>query len=262
MQRGRSKTVTKNVGMPVLIKSSLTESEGIATFLPEDVAPQTVRALRDADLNASERHLSRATAQRLTAVVMLKEALEKPGDPKVLAMAFRALVEADKLVRSGPDNPLRAAIPPDVPDNLVDSIVKGEVSGRRLIQRLEHHQGLRPGKSARKDSGWLLSYVLSAELSAARLVLWWTGEKFKPALWCPDMKTAFYARVLLGILGGKGFCICPHCGVWFIQDRPDQLFCSVSHREAHRVARWRAQQKLKGTEKGRRRGKNVTDKAR
>jgi len=85
-------------------------------------------------------------------------------------------------------------------------------------------------------------------------VLWWTNKTFRPALWCPTMKIAFYARALLG-----GIRICPHCDGLFFQDRPDQNYCSVAHREAHRVARWRLQQKKKTTGK---KENNVTRKAR
>ena len=87
----------------------------------------------------------------------------------------------------------------------------------------------------------------------SQLVLWWTGVRFTPAIWCYDMKTAFYVRALLG----KGLRICPHCSEPFPQKRPDQNYCSVAHREAHRVARWRLQQKQKATGK---KVKNVTRK--
>jgi hypothetical protein len=183
-------------------------------------------------------------------------------EPLALQEALRELDSADALLRAGPEHPLRSPVPPDVPESLVKDFAAGKYTSRFMIERMEHHLGLRPGPHAQKDPRWLLSYVISMELQKSRFVLWWTREKFRPAIWCPDIKTALYARVLLGVVGGKGFCMCPHCSLWFVQDRPDQTYCSISHREAHRVARWRAQQKLKETEKGKTRRKNGTQKAR
>jgi hypothetical protein len=262
MQRGRMNTVTEEAKLSVLIPCPPSEAEGFATFAPEDGKPQAVRAFRNADLKNAKKHLPGNTGRRFTAVMKLKRALENPDDPISEEESLRALAEADHLLRSGPESPLRAAIPPDVPENLVEDVTAGKLAGHALIEKLEHFWGLRPGPRASKDPGWLLSYVISMELREARLVLWWKGKTFRPALWCPDMKTAFYARVLLDVVGGKGFRMCPHCGAWFVQDRADQTYCSVAHREAHRVARWRAQQKLKATEKGKRRKKDGTHKAR
>jgi len=50
----------------------------------------------------------------------------------------------------------------------------------------------------------------------SQLVLWWTGVRFTPAIWCYDMKTAFYVRALLG----KGLRICPHCSESFLRNAP------------------------------------------
>ena len=41
-----------------------------------------------------------------------------------------------------------------------------------------------------------------------------------------------------------------YCDKPFFQDRSNQNYCCVAHREAHRVARWRASQKLKAQRKG------------
>ncbi len=261
VQRYRTNTVTEEAKLPVLVSASARESEGVATFGVEDRAPLYVRAFRDADLRAARKHLGEHAAQRFTAVMRLKKALENPNDPIAIQESIRALAEANERLRSGPENPLRAPIPPEVPASLVVDFAHGNYPPRLIIERMEHQLGLRPGPKASKDPGWMLSYVLSAELREVHLVLWWTKQRFKPALWCPDMKTAFYVRVLLGVVAGKGFCVCPHCEAWFVQDRPDQTYCSVAHREAHRVARWRAQQKQKATQ-GSKRRRNGTQKTR
>ena len=176
------------------------------------------------------------------------EALKKRTDTIALENAFRRLLKWYEL-RQG-ESQL---------DSYTDEAAQGfaRLIGLPPQEALKHLQFLRPGPRASEDPGWLLSYEVSTVLSGlqgAQFVLWWTNQTFTPALWCPTMKVAFYARALLG-----GIRICPHCGELFFQDRPDQNYCSVAHREAHRVARWRLQQKQKATGK---KEKNVTRKAR
>lgn len=89
-----------------------------------------------------------------------------------------------------------------------------------------------------------LSQLLSWQLDSVRLVLWWTGKRFLPALYCAGgIVDAALVRTLLSIVGAKGLRVCPHCSKPFLQTRPDQDYCCVAHREAHRVARWRANKK-------------------
>ena len=262
MTRDSNNAVTGESNLALLVPASAREMEGFATFGPEDGRPQPVRAFRDADLEKASKHLPGLNLQRWIAVMKLKKALERPDDLTAQQDAVCELNRFDELIRGGDENPLRSKFPPEVPKSLVYDFAHDKYSPQVMIELMEHHLGLRPGPRARKEPAWLLSYVLSMELREARLVLWWIKQSFKPALWCPDMKTAWYARALLGVVGGKGFCKCPQCGVLFVQDRPDQVYCKVSHRESHRVARWRAQQKRTGPEKRRTRRKNVTEKAR
>ena len=116
---------------------------------------------------------------------------------------------------------------------------------------------LGPGQAA--DIGWLFSSVLSGELDSVRLVLWWSGKQFRPALYCSDLKSALYTLILLRLVAGRGWGVCPQCGDFFVQKRRDQTYCTVAHREAHRVARWRATQMASLKRKG---GKNGTRKTR
>ncbi len=85
-----------------------------------------------------------------------------------------------------------------------------------------------------------ISRVVSEGLRDAKLVLWWNGKRFSPALYCEDIATALNVRAMLGFLGGKSLNVCPHCAEPFMRTRSDMEYCSVKHREAHRVARWRA----------------------
>jgi hypothetical protein len=108
----------------------------------------------------------------------------------------------------------------------------------------------------------MLSLRLSQALASVRLVLWDSPHGYQPALYCPDVKSALYTFVLMSIFGHKKkISLCPFCGEFFVPGRADQTYCSIAHREAHRVARWRAAKAMKSKEKTKRR-KNVTRKAR
>ena len=94
-----------------------------------------------------------------------------------------------------------------------------------------------------KDRRWArlhLPQLVTSELADVRIVLWWcdTWSSFSPALYCPDLATAVMLKGLWGDLR-----VCPWCTEPFVPGRPDQQYCRPAHREAHRVARWRAKQK-------------------
>src|SRR5262249_15495439 len=107
---------------------------------------------------------------------------------------------------------------------------------------------LSPEESA--DVRLLFSKSVSRELDSVRLVLWWSNNRFRPALYCPDLKTALFTFVLMRVVSGRGWGVCLHCGVFFIQKRSDQTYCTIAHREAHRVARWRASKANRSRKKG------------
>ena len=222
--------------------------------------PQPVRAFRTEDLKDASKNLSHDESRRFIAVIRLKRALENPADSVEIEKAARAL-QPFAPQPYGPESPFGGFYP------VIHVISRDPYKERvfwpkHMVEQIARSYGLDSSFYAKADPRVLLSYVLSNELRGARLVLWWAVQKFRPALWCPDIRTAFYARVLLGVIGGKGFGVCPHCGGGFVQDRPDQEYCSISHREAHRVARWRAQQKQKTKEKVNKRRKNGADKTR
>lgn len=102
----------------------------------------------------------------------------------------------------------------------------------------------------------VISGVMTEELDSARIVLWWTGSSFTPAVWCEDLRTAVYVLSLPVFAGGRALAICPRCQEMFIQSRPDQTYDNVRCREAHRVARWRADHKKNKKGKMRRRRRN------
>jgi hypothetical protein len=247
MQRDSNDAVTSKRTLPVLIASSPEAQEGVATF-QQELGVQPVRTFRDKDLNSAnlKKHLSESEVQHFLAVIGLKEALKRRTDTIALENALGHLRKAYELRQAEPQ----------FGGSYTNEVAQGFAKLIRLPpqEALKHLQFLRPGPRASEDPGWLLSYELSTVLSEVQFVLWWNDQTFRPALWCPTIKTAFYARALLGSIR-----ICPHCGELFPQDRPDQNYCSVAHREAHRVARWRLQQKQKATGK---KEKHVTRKTR
>lgn len=116
-----------------------------------------------------------------------------------------------------------------------------------------------------------LSVAFSQKLSAARLVLWRKGqprgprygsgerelrariaylmywrnrEDYVPAIYCPDMETAFYVYAMFSFTG-RGLGICLQCGEVFQKIKPDSVYCCFSHAEAYRIRRWREMQRQK-----------------
>jgi hypothetical protein len=85
--------------------------------------------------------------------------------------------------------------------------------------------------------------LISASTKKARLVLWSNAGRLTPAIWCPDLKTAYHVFVLPGLCGVPGICVCPKCQRIFLQARADQRFCCKACQGAVRVKEWRAKQK-------------------
>lgn len=77
-------------------------------------------------------------------------------------------------------------------------------------------------------------------LKKVRLVAWPQNDGVRPVLYLEDRTLAPYVRYFVRMVGESGIARCPKCGRWFLQKRPDQIYDTVAHREAHRVIRWRA----------------------
>jgi hypothetical protein len=247
VQRGKYNTVTSDFRLPVLIATTPDQQEGLATFDQEVIPPRPVRTLKDSDLKNANKYLTESDARHFGAVVALAQALRNPSDSIALEKARGALEKAYESRRAEPT----FGNPPSL--EFAEGLSRW--SGLPPEEALEVWERKRPGPRAAADPRWLLSYEVSCGLFFfARLVLWWTGDRFTPAIMCEDIKTAFYVRALLSAVRGKGLHICPHCNDPFLQQRPDQNYCSIAHREAHRVARWRAVKAKKSKEKGPRHG--------
>lgn len=249
--------VTQEFRVPVLIPASASQGEGFATFLREITPEATpVRVFKNDELKNAKKHLTPEEVQQFMAVIDLTKALQNPNDPIALSRAKERLSKVYNL-KPEEESQLSSLITEEFSNR-----VKKDTPDLSLLDALKVVFGIRPSPRALKDERWLLSEVVSEKISLqANLVLWWNGKRFSPAIWCARIVTAFYVRALLNVVGGTGIRICPHCGEIFFQKRSDQDYCSIAHREAHRVARWRAVKTLKSKQKTKRR-KNVTHKTR
>jgi hypothetical protein len=250
MQRSRNNAVTE---VPVLIPCQTKEREGLATFLGESGEKfQPVRAFTEGDLvPKSHKHPLRTMLDidkmLFTQVLALLRGLEKK-DHLAVARARERLIEVIARKENVEVDPwVLEIVNSSNPDRKPDE-------NKKIALELAT---LGPRSSA--DLKWLLSTQVSEELSSVRLVLWWSGKQFRPALYCPDPKSALYTFVLMKTAAGRGWGVCPFCGIFFVQTRSDQNYCTVAHREAHRVARWRDSKKSQSKKKGE---KNVTKKTR
>lgn len=251
MQRGSNDAVTD---VPILIPCARNQQQGQATFLEEsDHDNRPVRPLTDADLDGKSknqplRKMWNTEGKVFAGLVSLLKGLQMK-DQLATTQARERLIEAIAL-RDG------VVVIPDM---------LRATSGMRGLKAEEAEKialelsTLDSRSSA--DVKWLLSTYFSRALDSVRLVLWWSGTQFRPALYCPDLKSALYTFVLMKVVAGRGWGVCPFCGLFFVQTRSDQNYCSVAHREAHRVARWRATKVLKSKHK-KKGQKNVTHKTR
>jgi hypothetical protein len=235
MQRYRNNAVT---AIPILIPCSRDEQQGEATF---DQFTGPVREVTGEDFSTKTgRHrkfldsMREDERQHFAAVVSLLNAIEK-----------RDRTAADKARKQLSE--LRAARPSEV-DGEFDRQFGGLIAPyyglppEQAEKAWEIWHGRRLPPRIAGDEAKILSYEISEKLAlGVSPVFWWTGRKFTPALFCSDPRLALYVYILTR----KRWGVCPHCGTFFEQQRRDQSYCCIAHREAHRVARWRADQKAK-----------------
>jgi hypothetical protein len=245
MQRVRSNTVTHD--LPILVPCNREEQDGVATFAFElSPHPESIRVVTAADFQRNGRGLKEAIGtmwdderEQFRAVLRLMTGIQR-RDELEMAEARRHVAQILALRNAGDK---KLGITPVREDdlefgrNLIKVFGLGPGQEKEAIQRW---CGYRLGPYAEADDKWLLSQLVSGSLSSVRLVLWWSGSQFRPALYCPEAKSAVYTFLLMKIVAGRGWGVCPYCGDFFIQSRADQSYCTVAHREAHRVKRWRA----------------------
>jgi hypothetical protein len=261
MQRFRINTVT---AIPILIPCRPEEQDGLATFLRELAQPQPVRVVTKAEFQ-SERGLKKVLSSmddterdHFLAVSALVHALQTK-DKLAIARA-RGLVEQGYAKKREADRKL--GITPARENDLEFGRTLIRAFGLQLGQEkeaIERWNGYRHGPRAEEDYRWLLSQLFGEALESTRLVLWWSGSQLRPAVYCPDLKAGLYVFFLMTVASGRGWGVCPYCSKFFLQQRSDQNYCTIAHREAHRVARWRAAKVARLKKKG---GSNGPGKAR
>ncbi|HWZ45955.1 MAG TPA: hypothetical protein VNW97_20955 [Candidatus Saccharimonadales bacterium] len=246
MKRVRNKAVTQ---ISILVPCGRNEQHGVATFLFEGRAPKPVRVVTDADFREGSKghHKTLGTMQdyeieQFMAVLMLLRALTSK-DKLAIAYARERVTKAHKLKREADKKSgLALAQEDDLDFGRVLIPMFGLAAGQEK-EALARWNGYQTGPGAQADHRWLLSQLMSQALESARLVLWWSGSRFQPAIYCGELKAALYTFLLMKLAMGQGWGVCPKCGAFFVQKRSDQNYCSMAHREAHRVARWRASKK-------------------
>lgn len=237
MQRGRYKAVTIPVLVPCSHKEHGIEFFGkrVRPFTADEVNPNSDRGKK------LWGNLSEVEKRSVLAVIELLQALERGNEADI----ERA---SERLALPLPPAGKGASLPEQVvvewlrttPLAVVEHRIKksaGQDDESKLflsaIQAIRAKAGLGPRRLLAEE----ISRVL---LAGASLVLWLDGKRLVPALYCGSVWCALYVSAIFKIFGGCAFAVCPKCGEPFLQQRPDQLYCTIAHREAHRVARWRA----------------------
>jgi hypothetical protein len=239
MERDQYKAVT---GFALLVPASGSEARGEATFASEAFGPSHVRAITLEEVRAAAKKLKGTEAARFDALLSLRDALES-RDPLALE---RAKERMERLYR------LRQAETPKTADPNLDrefGALFAPRIGMSPEETAKYMYSLRSGPKAAKNPRRQFSYEVSeaaCSMFQTQIVLWWFEGAFRPAIYCPDAKTALYIHTFfLAPVCGLGFRICPYDGEQFFQDRPNQEYCCPAHREAHRVARFRDAKKRK-----------------
>lgn len=231
MQRGRTYAVIDKIPildtLPILVNAAEFESGGFATFLPEFRPATRVRQLHESEVDPNSK-----TGKRFFGAM-------KPDQLKhflAVVTLMKAVVAQDALaVRKARENFIQAhQVRRKEQVNI--GLVEGDPGSdsARFITRLlglqegEEEKALQiwngfvPGPNAANDPGWLLSKEISDFMVSVRFVLWWTGRRFLPALYCDDLSKVLYVFAALRLAGGRGFAVCPKCQKPFIQKRSDQ----------------------------------------
>jgi hypothetical protein len=243
MSRNHYETVTRKVSFAVLVQAhDPRKADGKATFIPGRGSIIHVRAVSLEELKRFARKMNKANGELFSALLALKGALETRDD---LALA-NAKVRLEN-VRLLDSDYQKFAIGIEKSQRRLDKLLAPVID---LLPELH------PDPELQESPAWIFSSEVSRIVGhSAQIVLWEEQGAFRPALFCQDLITALYLHTFFiapnGILG---FRACPYDGEQFFQNRPNQDYCSPAHREAHRVARFRARQK-QDTTKGKKNGR-------
>ena len=176
-----------------------------------------------------ERHDGVANFYRITQAPAQKVRLLRDGDISDEAIKRALSVEDQEL--------LYATLALKGARERNDSLISADV-----YRKLMPHLGWPADTDPKVFSypGWANVHVprLATEtLKDAGLVLWFASGKFVLAIYCQDVRTAIFIRAFLSLQR------CPHCGIIFLPDKENRIYCRPSHGQEHRVARMRAKKK-------------------
>jgi len=247
VKRDRYNTVTARRGFALLIPASANEAMGEATFHGGSDARVLVRSIEFQELRKLVGGMKGAWAEHFSALLALRGALEAVDEVQLhnakerLANAIHSL-ERKRLRLSG------------FPGVSPEFAASNEQKDREWREHpLAFFFLTEPTSGVNEDAFVLFSHEVSRTdgLRRARIVLWWNDGRFVPAIYCDSSIAALYVHTfLIAPTGDIGYRVCPKCGSLFLQSRADQDYCAPAHREAHRVARWRAQQKQESAKAG------------
>jgi hypothetical protein len=207
--RDRDKTVTSLI--PILIPSAGDAPDGHVLVLGCDSRFPKARREQPVtrfDPNAEPEADKKDMKRFLGVARMYTLAAGQRIDYSLLQEGFRSLVE-------------------DVfGESLTDGLVKEALANPKSWSRL-----------------WLPT-LFNRELNSAHLVMSWPGDQpnFGPAIYCPDLKTAYFVSLLFSRLF-SGVRACQGCGILFRPKRTNQLYHEDLCGERHRKRRERRRKK-------------------
>jgi hypothetical protein len=251
MKRDHDEPVTQNQGFTILVYALPPQrADGKATFMAGGGSTIDVRAVSLKELRLAVREMSKAEGEQFSALLALRGALEA-CDNLALGRATERLGRVRQL---------------DMNYQKLDKrLQKFNRQMDKLVAPIIHlHPELRSDTEIERSPSWLLSSEVSRMVGFnAQLVLWEARGAFRPAICCSDLNTAVYIHTfLIAPMGELGFRACPYDGDQFFQDRPNQDYCCPAHREAHRVARFRARRKQDSNKEKKNGRKDGTQEAR
>jgi hypothetical protein len=253
----KAQTGPNAVSLPILIAGTPTgamkkgDAEGVALMLAPPMGDAVllrlpvslpVRKFKDTDFRRAQELMGESGTKRFVALRLLQTAIarKQPEDIKsardklcaAAAYDYQRMQEIEQL--EGKQSKKMTSIYPE--GSLMDELFRVYHPGDLADETKKVTT-----RYLTEDAVRLFATETTAALTGVQLVLWQSGTRLMPALYCDNHVTAAYATAIFG----RRWKVCPHisCGEWFIPTRAKQDFCCPAHREAHRVARWRKRHK-------------------
>lgn len=216
----------------------------LATFLLSHETFEYVREIRDSDCEQARKLLTKEEQDLIDIPQLLERAFERKEPLEVrraLEKVYPHLTDPDfthearrvTLVRKpgGGFVPLPSVVLDSTLSTKAQVKVDVEFPGAKIPPRDA------AGLAARKA----LSRFVTMQLKDVRMVLWFSPEKHAllPAAYCLDLKTALLVKSFMT----TRLLVCPHCLKMFVPSKTSVQYCCPAHRDAYRIARWRAKKK-------------------